>query len=88
MRCCDAPVIADDFIHDEMHELLAELGVEALLHRELAQSVDLLMLTHQIDWRQPVSSLVLANLLSDSESPRKHAYQFGIHIINATAIRG
>ena len=88
MQCRDAPVIADDFVHDGLHEPLAEIGVEALLHGELAQPVNLGMLACQIDRRQPMSSLVLADLLRDSESLRKHSDQFGVHIVDATAVRG
>ena len=88
MHCRYAPVIADNFVHDDMHELLAEIRVEALLHGEFAQSVNLGVLAHQIDWRQPMSSLVLADLLGDSESPRKHPDQLGVHIVDATAVRG
>lgn len=88
MQCRYAPMIADHFIHDEMHEPLAEVGIKAFLHGELAQAVNLGMFAYQIDRRQPVSSLVPADLLRDSESPRKHSYQFGVHIVNATAVRG
>ncbi len=81
-------MVADHFIDDEADELLAEVGIEVRLFRQLAQAHDLALLASRIGGGQVLFGLVGAHGLGDPEAFRQHVDEGGVDIVDARAETG
>ena len=78
-------VMVDDLGHDEVEELLGEVGVEVRLLSQPAQPLDLTGLALEICRGKSIGSLELADALGELEPLRQQVYQRGIDVVDALA---
>ncbi len=80
--------MADHFVDDEADELLAEVGIEVRVFRQLAQAHDLALFAPGIGGGKVLLGLVGADGLGDPEAFRQHVDESGVDIVDARTEAG
>ncbi len=76
-------MVADDFLHDEVEELLREFGIEIGADGEAAQARDLALLARRIGRRQAVLRLELAHALRALEPLGQQVDDGRVQVVDA-----
>src|SRR5438309_10516954 len=80
---CDRLMMANDFLDDEVEELLREIRIQLGVLRQLAQPRDLGGFPRRISGRKVMGCLELAHCLSALEPFRQHMDQRRVDIVDA-----